>query len=134
MSYGVIASKSAQVMVETTAGSGGAESDVALDRFQSLWGGAFVPGRITVTKLHVNFIPNRAGRGMAMVDINLRDIEQVELNGVRMNKLIGLRTATHLVHVKILAPGGLAQQLATLVEAAKVMPGIRRLPATRPRA
>ncbi len=63
MSYGGVASKSAQIMVETTAGVGGVDSDQVLDRFQSVWGAVWVPRRLTITKLHVNFIPNRAGRG-----------------------------------------------------------------------
>ena len=81
MSYGVLASKSASVMVETTSGVGGSDSDVALDRFQGIWGGQWVQGRLTVTRLHVNFIPSRAGRGMAMLDLNLRDIQSVEIAG-----------------------------------------------------
>lgn len=126
MSYGVIASKTANVMVETTSGVGGSDSDVALDRFQSIWGGAFVPGRITVTRLHVNFIPSRAGRGMAMLDLNLRDIQSVELAGGRVSKTLGLRTDTHVVHVRMLGAGGLATELAQLAEAAKKLPQRRR--------
>lgn len=126
MSYGVIASKSAQIMVETTAGTGSIDTDVVLDRFQSLWGAAWVPGRLTLTKLHANFIPNRAGRGMAMMDLSLRDIAAVELNGGRVSKTIALRTPTHLVHVRILGAAGMAQQIAELAEAAKRTPARRR--------
>ncbi|CAN5642118.1 hypothetical protein BH11ACT8_BH11ACT8_32620 [soil metagenome] len=126
MSYGVIASKSAHVMVETTSGVGGSDSDLVLDRFQSIWGAAWVPGRLTVTRLHVNVIPNRAGRGMAMMDLSLRDIQVVELGGSRMSKVMGLRTATHVVHVRTLGAEKLAQELAGLVEAAKKIPVRRR--------
>ena len=126
MSYGVIASKTAHLMVETTSGVGGVESDHALDRFQALWGAAWVPGRLTLTKLHVNFIPNRAGRGMAMLDLNLRDIAVVEIGGGRVSKVIGLRTPTHVVHVRLLGAVTMATQFAELAEAAKRIPLRRR--------
>lgn len=126
MSYGVLASKSATLMVETTSGLGGHESDVALDRFQAIWGAAWVPGRLTVTRLHVNFIPSRAGRGMAMLDLNLRDLDDVELAGGRMSRTLGLRTASHLVHVRILGAVGLATELAELAAAARKQPQRRR--------
>ena len=126
MSYGVIASKSANVMVETTSGVGGSDSDLVLDRFQSIWGAAWVPGRLTITRLHVNFIPSRAGRGMAMMDLNLRDIDQVELAGGRVTKVMGLRTTSHVVHVRSLGAAGLAAEVAKLAEAAKKLPLRRR--------
>lgn len=126
MSYGVIASKSAHVMVESTLGVGGTESDIALDRFQGIWGGAWVQGRLTVTRLHVNFIPARAGRGMAMLDLNLRDLQTVELSGGRVGKTLGMRTETHLVHVRMFGAAGLATELAQLVAAAKKLPLRRR--------
>ena len=127
MSYGVIASKTGQMSVERVdgdadpAGLGNVEntdSDVTLDRFQSVWGTVWVPGRLTLTKLHLNFIPSRGGRGMAMMDINLRDVLAVELTGGRMSRQIGLRTGRHLARIRILGAPGLAAQIAELAEAA----------------
>lgn len=122
MSYGVHASKTGQLLVETTSGSGGSDSDEALDRFQTVWGAMWVPGRLTLTKLHLNFIPNRTGRGMAMMDLNLRDITSVELSGGRMSKQIGLRTERHIARVRIGGAPQLAQQIAELAEAARKQP------------
>ena len=115
MSYGVLVSKTGQLTVETTSGSGGGDSDVVLDRFQTVWGAMWVPGRLTLTRLHLNYIPNRAGRGMAMMDINLKEITAVELNGGRVSKMIGLRTARHVVRVRCLGAPALANQIAGLV-------------------
>lgn len=126
MSYGVLASKSVNVMVETTSGVGGSDSDDVLDRFQSLWGATWVPGRLTATRLHVSVIPTRAGAGLAIMNLNLRDIGVVELGGGRVSKVMGLRTATHVVHVRALGAEKLAQEVATLVEAAKRIPLRRR--------
>ncbi len=122
MSYGVIASKSATVMVETTSGLAGSDSDAVLDRFESIWGSAKVSGRLTLTRLHLNFIPARAGRGMAMMDLDLRDILQVELAGGRTSRVVGLRTRTHLVQVRALGAGPLAREVAALAESAKERP------------
>lgn len=126
MSYGVLASKSAHVMVQTMSGVDGSPSDIVLDRFQSIWGSAWVTGRLTLTRLHVNFIPNRAGRGVAMMDLALRDITVVELGGGRLSKVIGLRTATHVVHVRLLGAASLAAEVSDLVDAARTMPLRRR--------
>lgn len=122
MSYGVLASKAGQILVETTSGSGGVDSDVALDRFQTVWGAMWVPGRLTLTKLHLNFIPNQAGRGMAMMDLNLRDISSVELSGGRMSKQIGLRTDRHIARIRLLGTPALSAQIAELAEAARKTP------------
>lgn len=122
MSYGVIASKTGQLMVETLTGANGTDSDVALDRFETMWGAMWVPGRITLTKLHLNYIPNRAGRGMAMMDLSLRDISAVELGGGRVTKTIGLRTPRHVVRFRCLGAPALATQIAEAVEAIKRSP------------
>ncbi len=126
MSYGVIVSRSAKVMVETTPGEGGSVSDLALDRFQSIWGAAWVPGRLTVTRLHVNFIPSRAGRGMAMMDLKLRDLQQMEVAGGRFSRVMGLRTTHHLTHVRTFGAATLATEIAALAEEAKNLPGRSR--------
>ena len=122
MSYGVIASKSATVMVETTSVLVGSDSDVVLDRFESVWGSAKVSGRLTLTRLHLNFIPSRAGRGMAMMDLDLRDIHQVEIAGGRASRVVGLRTRTHLVHVRARGAAALASEIAALAESARERP------------
>ncbi len=114
MSYGVLVSKTGHLMVETTGAGGNSDSDAALDRFQLLWGGAWVPGRLTLTKLHLNYIPNRAGRGMAMLNIDLRDLTGVELAGGRVSKVAGLRTARHVVRLRCLGAPALATQIAQL--------------------
>ena len=54
---------------------------------------------------------------MAMMDINLRDIQVVELGGGRVQKIIGLRTPTHVVHVRTL--GGAALAAAALIDPAR---------------
>lgn len=116
MSYGVLVSKTGHVMVETTGGPGVTETDTALDRFQVLWGNAWVPGRLTLTKLHLSYVPNRAGRGMAMLNVNLRDVTGVEIGGGRVSKVLSLRTPSHVVRVRCLGAPALATQVASLVE------------------
>ncbi|WP_309648391.1 hypothetical protein [Nocardioides sp.] len=113
MSYGVLSSKSGHLMVETTGGAGGSGTDTALDRFQASFGAAWVPGRLTLTGLHVNYVASRTGQGLAMVDLNLRDVTGVELSGGRgVSKTIGLRTARHVVHFRCFGAPAVAQQMA----------------------
>lgn len=119
MSYGVIASKSGQMLIETTSGLGGLPSDDQYDRFQSVWGAVWVPGRLTLTKLHFTFMPNRVGRGSAMLKLNLRDITAVEISGGRLSKTVGLRTPRHVGLVRCLGAPALAAQIAEVVEEAR---------------
>ncbi len=126
MSYGVLVSKPGQVLVETLEGSGGGDSDTALDQFQSAWGAMWVPGRLTVTRLHLTFMPSRAGRGMAMTDIDLRDVTEVELSRSRGTTMVVVRTRRHVTRLRCLGAAAVAQQLTDLVE------GLRRSPASRP--
>ena len=84
MSYGVLASKGGvSLLVESTRGTGGVQSDAAIDRFQTVWGATWVAGRLTLTKLHLTYMPNRVGKGAAMLKIDLRDVTGVELSGGR---------------------------------------------------
>ncbi len=125
MSYGVIASKTGQMLIETTNGTSGTDdddSDDVLDRFQTVWGDTWVRGRLTLTKLHLNFIPNRAGQGMAMMDINLRDVSSVEVSGSGLSKQIDVRTDRHIARIRLRGAPALATQIAELAEAARKTP------------
>lgn len=115
MSYGVLVSKTGHLLVETTGGNSLADSDLALDRFQSAWGATWVPGRLTLTKLHLTFVPHRGGRGMSMLNLNLRDIGAVELGGGRVSRVLGLRTPSHVTSLRCLGAPALANQVAGLV-------------------
>jgi hypothetical protein len=126
MSYGVVASRSVSVMVETTSALGGSDGDLVLDRFQSAWGAGWVPGRLTLTRLHVSVLPRGAGRGVPTIDLHLRDIEQVERSAGRMTRTLALRTSAHVVHVRSLGSAGLAHEVAELAAAARSLPVRRR--------
>jgi hypothetical protein len=122
MSYGVMASKTGQLMVETTSGVGGSDSDAAFDKFQTVWGATWVAGRLTVTKLHLTFMPNRVGRGAGILKLNVTDLTGVEIGGGVVQKTIGLRTATHVGRLRCIGAPALAQQIADAMEAAKRTP------------
>ena len=122
MSYGVVGSKSGHLLVETLTGSGGTPSDAAFDRFQSVWGATWVPGRLTMTALHLTFMPNRVGRGSAMLKIDLVDITGVELGAGVVQRPVGLRTPGHVGRLRCLGAPGLAEQVAALAEAAQHAP------------
>ena len=122
MSYGVVGSKSGHLLVETLTGSGGTPSDAAFDCFQSVWGATWVPGRLTLTALHLTFMPHRVGRGSAMLKINLRDLTGVELGAGVVQRTVGLRTPGHVGRLRCLGAPGLAEQVAALAEAARHAP------------
>ena len=122
MSYGVVGSKSGHLLVETLTGSGGTPSDAAFDRFQGVWGGTWGPGRLTLTTLHLTFMPNRVGRGSAMLKIDLRDLTGVELGAGVVQRTVGLRTPGHVGRLRCLGAPGLAEQVAALAEAARHAP------------
>lgn len=122
MAYGVIVSKTGQMLVETTGAGAGGESDLTLDRFQTVWGSLWVPGRLTLTRLHFTFAPNRAGRGLAMTNVNLSEVTGVEIGGGMVSKVMGLRTPRHVSRIRCLGAPALADQIARLVEDLKKQP------------
>lgn len=115
MSYGVLASRSASLLVEATGRVGGGDADAALDRFAEVWGAAWVPGRLTLTRLHVSFIPHRAGRGTAMLDLGVRELTDVGVGGGLVQKVLTLRTTRHVVSFRCLGAPALAEVLRPLV-------------------
>lgn len=119
MSYGNVASKTGHLMVETTTGAGGAASDVALDRFQTTWGATWVAGRLTLTRLHLTFVPNRVGRGAGILTLDTVDLSGVEVVGGVVSRSLRMRTSGHVVQVRCLGAPALAEQVAEVVEAAR---------------
>lgn len=122
MSYGVVGAKSGHLLVETLTGAGGTPSDAAFDRFQTVWGATWVPGRLTLTALHLTFMPNRVGRGSAMLKIDLHDITGVELGTGVVQRTVGLRTPGHVGRLRCIGAPALAEQVAALAEAARHAP------------
>lgn len=118
MSYGVLSSKTGHLLVETVTAPGGTASDAALDRFQTVWGSTWVAGRLTITTLHLTFVPTRAARGAAMLTLHLREVTGVELGGGRVSRALGVRTAGHVTRFRCLGAPALAQQVADLAMAA----------------
>ena len=119
MSYGVLGSKSGHLLVETLTGVGGSASDVAFDRFQTAWGATWVPGRLTITALHLTFVPNRVGHGSGMLTLNLGDLTGVTLGGGHVQRNVGLRTSNHVGRFRCLGAPALAEQVARLADAAR---------------
>jgi hypothetical protein len=101
MSYGVIGTKSATLLVETTTGAGGSDADAVLDRFAQGYGAVWVGGRVTLTPRHLSFVPTRPVRGLAIVELHLRDVAGVEISGGRLTHVIGIRTAGHVVRLRV---------------------------------
>jgi hypothetical protein len=123
MSYGVVGSKSAHVLIEVTAGTGGSEADRALDDFQAGYGAVWVAGRITLTRLHLIFVPSRPVRGLATTELHLRDVTGVEIGGGLVSKVIGIRTARHVVRLRTGGAAVFAQAVASAAEAARASVG-----------
>lgn len=124
MSYGVVGSKSAHLLVETTTGTGGTDADLALDRFETGYGAAWVAGRITLTRLHLSFVPTRPVRGLGVTELHLRDVTGVEISGGRVARVIGIRTARHVVRLRTTGAPVFAQAVAQAAEEQR--PPVRR--------
>ena len=125
MAYGVLFSKSGQVLVESSDAASAGGSDITLNRFRTMWGAMWVPGRLTLTKLHLNFIPHRAGRGMAMMDINLREVTGVEISAKRLSKVVSITTPGHVVRVRCSGGSQLASQISERVDLLRRTPVFR---------
>lgn len=115
MSYGVLASKNGQLMVEATAPGDGGATGAALAKLVDRLGRSWAAGRITVTRLNLSFLPATAARTAPTFTIALSDVESVEITGGRMTRVVGVVTATHTIRFKTSGAGAqaFAQAIAT---------------------
>lgn len=127
MAYGVLFSRSGQVLVETSDGVPSGGSDSTLHRFRTMWGPMWVPGRLTLTKLHLNFIPHRAGRGMAMLDVNLREVTGVEASSRRFSRSLAIATPGHVIRIRCAGAPHLGAQVEERIEVLRRTPIFRTL-------
>ncbi|MBU1803395.1 MAG: hypothetical protein KKA97_14415 [Actinobacteria bacterium] len=119
MSYGVVATKSGQVQVETIVPQEERSYDRARERFRAPVAGPWAAGRLTLTGLHLSFMPTRSGRGVQALTISLADILSVEASPGRINKVVSFRTETMLVHARVSGAMAFAKRVAISVEATR---------------
>ncbi|MAS55085.1 MAG: hypothetical protein OSB43_15545 [Nocardioides sp.] len=119
MSYGVVATKSGQVQVETIVSPGERSYDRARERFRAPVAGPWAAGRLTLTGLHLAFMPTRSGRGVRSMTINLADITSVEASPGRLSKTVSFRTETMVVHARVNGAMAFAKRVAISVEATR---------------
>lgn len=138
MSYGVIASKAAQVQVDQVGATGGvlgapgASGRAGADDHSpsrgrrraratepALWGS----GRLTLTSLHLTFVPASGSSGVHALTIALADIVAIETSGggrggpgAPRGKVILFRTADVVLRARLAGASSFARQVATSVE------------------
>lgn len=129
MSYGVLVSRTGHLMLEPTHGAGaGGRSEEHLERFRTLWGAAWVPGRVTLTRLHVSFVPHRVTSGVSILELSLSDVSEVQIGTGFLARTIGLCTPGHTTWLRCHAAAGLGEQIAALASDLRRHPRPPRLP------
>lgn len=119
MSYGVLTTKSGQLLVETRRLGEGDRTETDLARFVDRRGRAWSPGRLTLTRLHLSFVPGSGSRGAPMLNVDLAAVEAVEIGEGRVTRVVGVRTATHLLQFRCTGAPSFAQAVATAAEDAR---------------
>lgn len=119
MSYGVLASKSGQLLVEPGRPGDGGATEQALARFVDRRGKGWAPGRVTLTRLHLSYLPGSASRGAPPLNIALGDVESVEIGEGRVTRTIGIVTATHTIRFRCTGAQPFAQAVATAAQDAR---------------
>lgn len=120
MSYGIIATKNGQVLVEIRRLGDGGRTETALQRFVERRGRNWSAGRLTLTRLHLSYLPGSASRGAPALNIDLKDVESVEISeGRGLTRTVGIVTATHTVRFKTTGAPGFAQAVATAAQDAR---------------
>lgn len=125
MSYGVMASKPAQVLVETECltGRGEARPDHGLDHFNNLYGAAWVSGRVTLTQRHLTFVPHApsltARPGERMLELAVNQIDDVHVTGGLVGgRILTVRAGERQLRIKCRGAAQLADQVRAAVAAA----------------
>ncbi|CAN5382202.1 hypothetical protein BH09ACT12_BH09ACT12_33050 [soil metagenome] len=119
MSYGVVASKAASVQVELVVPEERRGYDRARERFRAPEATPWGSGRLTLTALHLSFVPNRPTGGVRPLTLALSDVVAVEATPGRMNKTISFRTTEMVLHARVTGAMAFAKQVAIAAEAAR---------------
>lgn len=113
MSYGVLASKSGQLCVDELRSNPGLGAPPGeLDRFRALWGATWVNGRLTLTSLHLTFVPHAMVKGVRMLQLGLRDVSDVEISEGRISRTVTVCLPQGAVHFRCLGAATLAELIA----------------------
>jgi hypothetical protein len=119
MSYGVVASKTGHVQVEAVIPEEQRSYDRTREKYRPPVTTVWAAGRLTLTSLHLSFVPTRTSRGVPPVSIALSDILNVEATPGRVNKVVSFRTADRVVHARVTGAMAFAKQVAISAEAAR---------------
>jgi hypothetical protein len=118
MSYGVMASKPAQVLVETESltGRGEASPQHGLDHFNNLYGAAWVSGRITLTQKHLTFVPHTSTLSEKpterMLEMDVSQIDEVSVaGGLVGGRILTVRCGERSLRMKCRGATALADQI-----------------------
>ncbi len=130
MSYGVIASKAAQVQVDQVRPTdahdtpSGRQRRWARAEEPALWGS----GRLTLTSLHLTFVPASGSSGVHALTIALADIVAIENSGGRGRRTVVFRTDDVVLHARLTGASSFARQVATSVESNRKRSAAHPLP------
>lgn len=119
MSYGVVGSKAANVQVERPVPAEQRGHDAVRERFRPPVATPWINGRLTLTALHLSFVPTRRSSNAGALTLSLVDIVGVEATPGRINKVISFRTADLVVHARVTGAMAFAKQVAVAAEAAR---------------
>lgn len=126
MSYGVMASKPAQVLVETESltGRGEARPEHGLDHFNNLYGAAWVNGRVTLTSKHITFVPHSpdltAKPGERMLEMAVNQVEEVHVSGGLVGgRILTVKAGKRQLKIKCRGAMQLAEQIRTAAARSK---------------
>ena len=122
MSYGVMASKAAHVQVDQVTPDGAVDgpddSPAEQSRWRArrsspaLWGS----GRLTLTSLHLTFVPASGSSGVPALTLALADIIAIEGATGRGNKSVTFRTDDVVLRAQLAGATAFARQVVTSVE------------------
>jgi hypothetical protein len=120
MSYGIIASRSGHLQVEPTAPGAGGPTEVALARFAAQRGRSAAAGRLTLTRLHLSYLPGTTGQGGPPFNVALADVASVEISeGRGLTRVVGIVTASHTLWFRCARAPAFAQAVATAAQDAR---------------
>lgn len=111
MSYGVVASKPAQVRVTSSVTPDGGDTA----QVRSPW----ASGRLTLTSLHLSFVPTQTSPGVPALTIDLASIAAVDSGSQRGHKTVQVHTPDLVLHARVTGAAAFAKRLAASVEATR---------------
>lgn len=130
MSYGVVASRAAQVQVDHVDSAEPADLGL-LARLRHVERASWASGRLTLTTLNLAFVAPKSSGPVDSLTLPLTDVVSVETTTGRVHNTVTIRTVDVVLRARVPGAAAFAKQVSSSVESMRKRNALTRPPVGR---